>query len=45
MSVNNIEFRNRKLGTLGMENLQIQCKEEPDEWVHVEDESSYWEEI
>jgi hypothetical protein len=46
MSVNNMEFRtHNEMGTLGLENMQIQSKQEPDDWVHVEDESTSWEEI
>ena len=29
-----------QIGTLGMENLNIEFKEEPDEWVHIEDETT-----
>jgi hypothetical protein len=46
MPVNNMEFRNHnEIGTLGLEKMQIRIKQEPDDWVHVEDESTCWEEI
>ena len=41
--VNNMELD--QIGTLGMENLKIKIKKEPEDWVHIEDETTWWEEI
>ena len=43
VSVNNMELD--QIGTLGIENLNIKIKKEPEDWVHVEDETTCWEEI
>ena len=46
VSVNNMEFGvPDHVGSLGLENLEIRIKKEPEDWVHVEDESTCWEDI
>ena len=41
--VHNMEMD--QVGTLGMENLDIKIKEEPEEWVHIDYETTCWEDI
>ena len=43
VSVNNMELD--QVGILGMENLNIKIKKESEDWVHIEDETTCWEEI
>ena len=44
--VKNMEFEvPTQAGTLGMEQLEIKIKKEPEDWVHVEEESTYFEDI
>ena len=44
--VNNMEFEvPDHVGSLGLENLEIKIKKEPEDWVNVEDKSTCWEDI
>ena len=41
--VHNMEMD--QIGTIGIKNLNTKIKKEPEDWVHIEDEMTCWEDI
>ena len=41
--VHNMELD--QVGTLGLENMNSEIYKEPEDWVHIEDETTWWEDI